>query len=84
MNPERQSTETRPPLPATPVPPFPDLELPAGGLDLRDYLRNVEDRLVQQALVRSRGVIAHAAKLLGLRRTTLAERLRKSRARARN
>jgi sigma-54 specific flagellar transcriptional regulator A len=32
---------------------------------------------VTQALERSEGVVAHAARLLGLRRTTLVEKLRK-------
>src|SRR5690606_41409398 len=34
-------------------------------------------RLIREALERSQGVVAHAAQLLGLRRTTLVEKLRK-------
>jgi sigma-54 specific flagellar transcriptional regulator A len=52
-------------------------DLPAGGLDLRAYLENLERRLITQALESACGTVAHAARLLGLRRTTLVEKLRK-------
>ena len=52
-------------------------ELPAEGIDLRRHLDAIERSLVQQALERSGGTVAHAARLLGLRRTTLVEKLRK-------
>jgi len=52
-------------------------ELPAGGIDLRAYLENLERRLITQALTSAGGTVAHAARLLGLRRTTLVEKLRK-------
>ena len=61
----------RPPGPAA------ALELPAAGIDLRRHLDTIERALVQQALERSGGTVAHAARLLGLRRTTLVEKLRK-------
>jgi sigma-54 specific flagellar transcriptional regulator A len=51
--------------------------LPENGLDLRAHLLEIERKLVAQALARSGGVVAHAARLLGLRRTTLVEKLRK-------
>jgi len=51
--------------------------LPHQGLDLRAHLLDIERRLVLQALDRSGGVVAHAARLLALRRTTLVEKLRK-------
>jgi sigma-54 dependent transcriptional regulator, flagellar regulatory protein len=51
--------------------------LPVEGLDLRAHLLDIERKLVTQALARSSGVVAHAARLLGLRRTTLVEKLRK-------
>jgi len=51
--------------------------LPEAGLDLREHLLDIERRLVVQALERSDGVVAHAARLLNLRRTTLVEKLRK-------
>ena len=52
-------------------------DLPPGGLDLRAYLENLERRLITQALASAGGTVAHAARLLGLRRTTLVEKLRK-------
>jgi sigma-54 dependent transcriptional regulator, flagellar regulatory protein len=58
------------------------LELPADpeigdGMDLKEYLADLEIRLIKQALEQSGGVVAQAAKLLNLRRTTLVEKLRK-------
>ena len=52
-------------------------QLPAEGLDLREHLYRIERDLIHQALSRSGGTVAHAARLLGLRRTTLVEKLRK-------
>jgi sigma-54 specific flagellar transcriptional regulator A len=52
-------------------------ELPANGIDLKGYLYSIEESLIRQALERSDGTVAHAARLLGLRRTTLVEKLRK-------
>ncbi len=52
-------------------------DLPAGGMDLRAYLENLERRLIGQALESAHGTVAQAARLLGLRRTTLVEKLRK-------
>ncbi|HEX5757473.1 MAG TPA: helix-turn-helix domain-containing protein, partial [Arenimonas sp.] len=51
--------------------------LPADGIDLKEHLAQIELSLIRAALARCDGVIAHAAALLGLRRTTLAEKLRK-------
>jgi len=47
------------------------------GLDLKDYLRQVEENLIRQALDDSDWVVARAAKLLKLQRTTLVEKIRK-------
>ncbi|MFL6551388.1 MAG: sigma-54 interaction domain-containing protein [Povalibacter sp.] len=52
-------------------------ELPPEGLDLRDHLFEIERSLIRQALTRAGGTVAHAARLLKLRRTTLVEKLRK-------
>jgi sigma-54 specific flagellar transcriptional regulator A len=52
-------------------------DLPAAGLDLKAHLAAIECGLIRQALERSGGTVAHAARLLGLRRTTLVEKLRK-------
>jgi sigma-54 specific flagellar transcriptional regulator A len=51
--------------------------LPANGLDLRSHLYDIERALIRQALERSSGTVAQAARLLNLRRTTLVEKLRK-------
>jgi sigma-54 specific flagellar transcriptional regulator A len=45
--------------------------------DLRDYLESLEQRLIERALRAADGTVAQAARLLGLRRTTLVENLRK-------
>jgi len=57
----------------------PDAEilLPEGGIDLKDRLADIEVGLIRQALDITDGVVAHAAKLLRMQRTTLVEKLRK-------
>lgn len=52
-------------------------QLPEQGMDLKVYLNDLEIDLIQQALDECNGVVAHAAKLLNMRRTTLVEKLRK-------
>ena len=47
------------------------------GIDLRLRMAEVERSLIVQALDLSGGVVARAAKLLGLQRTTLVEKMRK-------
>lgn len=51
--------------------------LPVNGIDLKDYLGNLEKSLIQQALDESGGVVARAAEKLRIRRTTLVEKVRK-------
>jgi sigma-54 specific flagellar transcriptional regulator A len=51
--------------------------LPVNGLDLKDYLGNLERELIQQALDEAGGVVARAAEKLRIRRTTLVEKVRK-------
>ena len=51
--------------------------LPEAGIDLREHIAQIELNLIRDALDRAGGVVAHAAQLLGLRRTTLVEKLRK-------
>jgi len=55
----------------------PHVNLPVVGFDLKTYISNVEVKIIEEALNNSGGVIAHAAKILGLRRTTLTEKMRK-------
>ncbi len=51
--------------------------LPPEGLDLRQYIMELESSLIQSALDETNGVVAHAATLLKMRRTTLVEKMRK-------
>ena len=51
--------------------------IPTTGLDLREYLGNIEKQLIRSALDQTDGTVAHAARLLKLQRTTLVEKLRK-------
>ncbi len=51
--------------------------LPTEGIDLKAHLSNLELNLIRQALDDTGGVVAHAAKRLNMRRTTLVEKLRK-------
>jgi sigma-54 specific flagellar transcriptional regulator A len=51
--------------------------LPEQGLDLKDHLADIEVGLIRQALDATGGVVAHAARLLHMQRTTLVEKLRK-------
>lgn len=54
-----------------------DGRLPEDGLNLKDHLADLEVSLVTQALERHDWVVARAAELLGMRRTTLVEKMRK-------
>jgi DNA-binding NtrC family response regulator len=51
--------------------------LPPEGVDLYAVLGELEDRLIREALERSGGNKNQAAKILGLNRTTLVEKLKK-------
>jgi sigma-54 dependent transcriptional regulator, flagellar regulatory protein len=51
--------------------------LPVHGIDLKEYLTNLERNLIQQALDDAGGVVARAAEKLKTRRTTLVEKMRK-------
>ena len=55
----------------------PHVSLPEHGLDLNETLAVVETSLTLDALERAKGNKARAAELLGLKRTTLVERLKK-------
>jgi sigma-54 specific flagellar transcriptional regulator A len=52
-------------------------QLPSEGMDLREYLAELEQDLIQQALDEEDGVVARAAERLNIRRTTLVEKMRK-------
>lgn len=52
-------------------------ELPKEGLHLKETLADFEINMIKQALARQDGVVSRAAALLGMRRTTLVEKMRK-------
>lgn len=74
-----ETTAAAPIKPATTAMPGTDLAilLPVGGLDLKEYLNQIEQSLIQQALDDAAGVVARAAERLRVRRTTLVEKMRK-------
>ncbi|AOT07483.1 sigma-54 dependent transcriptional regulator [Pseudoalteromonas luteoviolacea] len=51
--------------------------LPDEGIELKDYLADLEVSLITQALERYDYVVARAAEILGVRRTTLVEKMKK-------
>ncbi|WP_322628750.1 sigma-54 dependent transcriptional regulator [Halothiobacillus sp.] len=53
------------------------VDLPESGFDLKSQLEAIEQAWLDAALNQSDGVVAQAARLLGIRRTTLVEKLRK-------
>ena len=55
------------------------VQLPSGGMDLKDHLSAIEIGLIRKALLEADGTVAEAARLLRMRRTTLVEKLRKYR-----
>jgi sigma-54 specific flagellar transcriptional regulator A len=65
------------PLPSDPRAGSPQALLPLNGLDLKQYLANLEKDLIEQALNDSGGIVARAADRLNIRRTTLVEKMRK-------
>ena len=71
--------ESQPPAPAFGVHPVDESQrlLPEDGIDLKDHLADIEVNLIRQALDATGGVVAHAARLLHMQRTTLVEKLRK-------
>jgi len=51
--------------------------IPMDGIDMKEYLTNIEISLIEQALTRTNNVVARAANMLKMRRTTLVEKMRK-------
>ncbi|MGX9417229.1 sigma-54 dependent transcriptional regulator [Vibrio sp. RC27] len=52
-------------------------ELPPEGVNLKELLAELEVNLINQALDAQDGVVARAADMLGMRRTTLVEKMKK-------
>jgi DNA-binding NtrC family response regulator len=69
--PERPNEIVLPPRPATPSLLGPD------GVDLKQLLADLEQAYIREALALSGGTIARCARLLGLQRTTLIEKIRR-------
>ncbi len=63
----------RPPAPARPAP----ARIGDAGIDLKRVLADVEQAYIVEALSASGGTIAATAKMLGLQRTTLIEKMRR-------
>lgn len=73
--PESAATAVKPTV--SELPSVPSVSLPKGGIDLKRYLAELEYALIQRALEEANGIVAHAASLLRMRRTTLVEKMRK-------
>jgi sigma-54 specific flagellar transcriptional regulator A len=52
-------------------------QLPGDGIDMKQYLTDIEISLIEQALLKTNNVVARAATMLNMRRTTLVEKMRK-------
>jgi len=66
-------SHTLPPAPEA----FRDWFLHHNDIDLRSFIRDVEVVLIEAALLAKGGLVSHAAEALGLRRTTLIEKMKK-------
>ncbi len=53
------------------------MQLPQEGVNLKEMLADLEVELIRQALESQDGVVARAADLLSMRRTTLVEKMKK-------
>ena len=53
------------------------VKMTSAGVDLKELVNRLETSLIEQALDLNNGVVARAAKSLGLQRTTLVEKMRK-------
>ncbi len=53
------------------------VNLPSEGIDMKKYLANIEQEMICQALADTNGVVQRAAELLGVGRTTLAEKIKR-------
>lgn len=74
--------EPAPPASATAAAPqgfrWPELQdMRDKGMGLKEFLDEIEERLLQEALAEASGVKNQAAELLGIKRTTLIEKLKK-------
>ncbi len=75
--PQIEVSDLPPEIQAVPVATSPSLELAEAGIDLPNLVGRIERDLISQALARTEGNRADAARLLGLKRTTLVEKLKR-------
>ncbi len=75
--PQIEVADLPPEIQAVPVESAPNLELPDIGVDLPELVGRIERDLISRALTRTEGNRADAARLLGLKRTTLVEKLKR-------
>jgi len=52
-------------------------QLAGDSIDMKQYLNDIEISLIERALVKTNNVVARAANMLNMRRTTLIEKMRK-------
>jgi DNA-binding NtrC family response regulator len=64
-------------LPIIPAETEREISLPEQGVDMNGLVEEIEKKLIQQAIQKSKGVKSKAAELLGLKRTTLLEKMKK-------
>jgi len=62
---------------STPPPPQMGLYVPSEGMDMAETMEQLESSLIRQALDKADGNKAQAARLLGLNRTTLVEKVKR-------
>jgi DNA-binding NtrC family response regulator len=75
--PQIDVTDLPPEVQAVAVESAPSLDLPDEGVDLPSLVARIERDLIARALSRSSGNRADAARMLGLKRTTLVEKLKR-------
>lgn len=69
---QQEKTESIATAPAAPL-----ANLPESGVNLKEFVAKLEISYIEQALAEEDWVVARAAKRLGMRRTTLVEKMRK-------
>ncbi|TQV86729.1 sigma-54 dependent transcriptional regulator [Aliikangiella coralliicola] len=75
---DRRQSEQQDELAAsTTAPVTPLTSLPENGVNLKEFVAKLEISYIEQALAEEDWVVARAAKRLGMRRTTLVEKMRK-------
>ena len=75
--PQIEVADLPPEIQAVPVDSAPTLDLPDDGVSLPELVGRIERNLISRALARTDGNRADAARLLGLKRTTLVEKLKR-------